>query len=472
MKPIVRTLAVPVVIGHLLLWVAALPVAAEGEPAVPTLTGEHSILASVSPEGGAPSWLVTEGMACGLTAQVVSLPYTTTDRSLIGVPAWVGVRAWSVLGDVPWGQVAADWLSECTASQLCGLRDGLTIGFPSLPTDDFATTGGPWRVSARRWSRLEASWILPYLARGLLPGYVPRFSGTASLPDGEFAVGELLDLVEPALAGATAVCAEELRTRAVQVTRCGGPVDEVLCALAVALGAEWRWLSDSLLYLAPVSQGIRERAEVSDPDEAASRQLPVDPEGGKNLVVAIEQGSLGGAWYADAVITPEYPGLELTCSDASGEQRRALLLRWVESRAVQYAFPAVERSLHCAVAAIRGFALHGGMRIPEDHIDNLYAATRSAGDLDGNQLIELAASVGVELVGVKGTLNEIGSVGGTAIVHLEWGHYVAVTDCDSAFVTLLGVDGQRARFPKAALESGMSGIMFVTPELLQEENPP
>lgn len=80
--------------------------------------------------------------------------------------------------------------------------------------------------------------------------------------------------------------------------------------------------------------------------------------------------------------------------------------------------------------------------------------------LDGNKLIQLA--------GVKGSLDEIGAVGGTAIVHLTGGHYVALTDCDSAFVTLLGSGGRGARFPKDALESGISGILFVSPDLLKE----
>ena len=99
---------------------------------------------------------------------------------------------------------------------------------------------------------------------------------------------------------------------------------------------------------------------------------------------------------------------------------------------------------------------------------SLDAVPPESAALDGNELIALAESVDIELIGVRGTLDEIGEMDGVAIVHLDWGHYVAVTDCDSAFVTLLGANGQRARFPKDALTSGMSGIMFVSPELLEE----
>jgi len=82
---------------------------------------------------------------------------------------------------------------------------------------------------------------------------------------------------------------------------------------------------------------------------------------------------------------------------------------------------------------------------------------------------EVAEALGLRLTSAHRTLAEAASGSGTVLVGLKSGHYVAVTDCDSAFVTLLGADGRRARFPKDALESGMSGIMFVSPDLLEGE---
>ncbi len=261
------------------------------------------------------------------------------------------------------------------------------------------------------------------------------------------------------------LCDDELAGTTLTIGARQCRLDECLAAVALALGAEWRRVG-SILFLA--TQNRLATAGVGAQYLYGEDAVPSAP-GGIVLGVPLGLVASNSAW--SGLLSRHCPIIELWLRTESGStERRAMLVAWEPSRAALHALRSPEPPLHCAAESVLGFAEGRETQVGKASRDALVAATEDKGDLDGNELIALAKSVGVELVGVKGTLDEIGEKQGVAIVHLDWGHYVAVTDCDSAFVTLLGADGRRARFPKDALESGMSGTMFVSPDLLEGED--
>ncbi len=319
----------------------------------------------------------------------------------------------------------------------------------AMGSDEWMVRGAsvPWTYGER---------IAPAMAMPMVCGYVPTASCRVTFPSEAIPIPELFDvLAREAELEVALECDASLADTVVQVTAESGRVDEILLGLALAVGGEWRAFPRNW-FLAGSPRVLQEHLLSADLLESVLGYHPRPPSDVTNAIVPLDESSFPSVPDVVAVAANWHVG------DAGG---RLVAVRWDRSQATLHAMPPLT---HCASDSILGFAEGRGAPLDKASKDTLVAATENKGDLDGNELIALAKSVGVELVGVKGTLDEIGEKQGVAILHLDWGHYVAVTDCDSAFVTLLGADGRRARFPKDALESGMSGVMFVSPELLGE----
>ncbi len=384
------------------------------------------------------------------------------DGSLAYADSPVGTSGWRCCDGHPWEAGLSDWLNAIAPTDLADLRDGRVV---ATPRPAWAPgVGDTVRTSLRYREPLVSEWAETFLqVWRSLPGDVPRLPGRVSMALRRLTLRDLVGEVA-ADAGWQVSVDDGLAAEEVYVRLADVPVDAFLCGLALAAGGEWRALGERSLHLSRYRSPLREVQWVADLHASGPAE---SLDSGLDAGMLLPTSGSGGALTA---LLAGGDGLIELCIGGEADTTRVLLCRLDPSRAVLRAFPTPREPLHCASDSILGFAEGRGAPLDKASRDTLVAATENKGDLDGNELIALAKSVGVELVGVKGTLDEIGEKQGIAIVHLDWGHYVAVTDCDSAFVTLRGADGRRARFPKDALESGMSGIMFVSPELLEGDN--
>jgi len=414
------------------------------------------------------------------------VPWTPLDRTAWGYCALEDlVQPFALVGP-PWSSLTDQWLQSGGGATWRALVDRRRVQSDTAPPDvgescgawltatSLLPTGGitqSWELKSRAW-HAGATW----LAEGVLAqatglcGSVPRLDERVTLT----ASGVLPEVVkrlgasETRAALALGLGFDELPV-AVSVSDLAA--DDLLCALALACGGEWRDVG-GLLFLSPDHQGLRwhEQNWLWRRHEG----LP-EPAFGPGRNSALLIGVPPPTAAAVGGLGPATPALSVEAR-MPNRAAAAMLVSWAPSRGVQWAFGAPAetrtadaRSLHCAADSIMGYCAARGSPLPGAARQLLANHTAGSGRLTGQELIDLAKSAGVELVGAKGRLQEIGSRHVPAIVHLSWGHYVAVTDCDRAFVTLLDPDGRRARFPGWALESGMSGVMFVAPEALAGE---
>lgn len=401
------------------------------------------------------------------------LPFSDLSESFAGVPGWTGTRSWHVRLGRPYAGAAADWIARNPGGEVADVRDGLSVRGPLERLVGAVCDGEPGTVLGRSWPAYFREWVVPHLAAGLSPGDLPRVRGASTLPAGRRTVTDCLRELSGA-AGRELTADADLANAEVWAVAEGAATEDLMAAVALALRAEWRPVGGELLFLTPQRLLL---APWRPWGEAGRKDgYPQDPRVAANAIVPVDEAAVSPLDPRVAALTTTLPVLEVASQSADGSEqppgrlRRLMLVRWAPSTSVTHLLrtAADSRPIHCTAESIEGFAAGVGAPLLEESVASLRSATEGKGALDGNQLVALAQSAGVELVGAKGKLDEIGEKRGIAIVHLTWGHYVAVTDCDSAFVTLLGADGRRARFPKDALESGMSGIMFVSPALLDE----
>jgi len=384
----------------------------------------------------------------------------------------------------PWSALSADWIhSDDGAAWRAAVDAGVLrsgeLGEPLRRSCEqwlsvlgllgVGDTIGEWSVRARLWHSPIAASVRGPLAQAVgLCGDVP--AGPAPITvDAYGTLRDVLGQLQSAW-GRPLVAGDEIGAIPVAAAVRDTRADEVLCAVGYAVAGEWRDLP-GVLFLSAHPGGLRfhQRKWFWRASEGLKDAPRLSPTGARTVLIAVEPQT-GGRLHA---LSQLYPVLSLETLQGA-TQGAAMLVQLAPSQAVLWAreegFDPVEEPPHCVYESLQGFCAQEGIPLSNEAAAALKARVSGAGALSGTELIAAADSVGVRLIGVRGTLAEVAAVGGTVIVHLNWGHYVAVTDCDCALATLLGASGHRARFPRDVLEGGMSGYMFAQQALLDKVN--
>ncbi|HOS94903.1 MAG TPA: hypothetical protein PLD23_05075 [Armatimonadota bacterium] len=389
------------------------------------------------------------------------------------------VRPWALVGR-PWSTQAGEWLRSGQGSTWRSVVDYREFSSDTLPNDAWQAcqawlgamgliSTGPqadgWVLRARAGA-VRASWRMGVLDQAIgLCGDVPRIPAPLTLT-ASGSLQSVLGRVKPPEAAPGLLAADKLHDLPIAVSVRETPADELLCMIAIACGGEWR-ASPATLVLDDTPRALESLRRVEADLFANGAQEPEHSRHGtRALLIGVSPDDaghdaigLGGGTQSLAI--------EVECG---GETRLALLTLWAPPRAIEFALwrdglplGIVPGGPHVAVEALAGFCEGLGRPLPEDVRARIEQLAQTRVPLTRDSLVSLADSAGVELVESGLGLDELGTRNAVAIAHLSWGHAVALTDCDSRFVTLLAEGGLRARFPRRMLESGLSGPLFVDP---------
>jgi hypothetical protein len=376
-------------------------------------------------------------------------------RLMRGNPYTSATQAWLTSGGgrarrslVDHGGVAADLATEGEADQ--------AAAWLSLWAGPSARRG-VWTIRARQWPWFVSPMVDDVAALSCGPvGDVPDLSQQVELPLQTMTLGDILERLA-SQADARLVCDSRMADTKLVVAVSGAALNDILASVAFCLAATWRDMGECLYLGDPLATLECAR------DQPAARRAG-------NTAVLLPSGPNSGT-EALAAGSSAYPLLEIrwSCGTAAG---RTLIISFDRSRGVVRALPSLpgadgQPRLHCAAEAVAGLAEAEGRPLDAAQLGALAAQAPAEVAMDGNGLVSLAASAGLNLVGASGSLDELASTDRAAVLHFSFGHYACVSELNGPFALVRAAEGRRGRFPTAFLEEGFSGHLFLDAELAQ-----